>query len=203
MIGGNKELNHYLLSAAGTSRKALNIMALIGVFIFGVLIFVVLEELGKKALGWAYMVALVVIIVVVYNGILPWEFGLLAPVVYVSAWVHANLILSRYQSAARKRIAELEGRADQNLDTLLETLFLRLKVLGGPPVSPQVLSDALRLPGGDTRLLCMAATVMAAHQRHREAVEYFDRAAANARDQAQTQYAAKLRAFARKTFKLP
>ena len=35
MIGGNQELQEYVLKAQGLSRKGLNIMCFIGVFIFG------------------------------------------------------------------------------------------------------------------------------------------------------------------------
>jgi hypothetical protein len=58
-IGGNQELQEYVLKARGLSRKGLNIMCFIGVFIFGWLLAVVFEMLGKKKQGRFYIIPII------------------------------------------------------------------------------------------------------------------------------------------------
>jgi len=53
------ELQEYVLKAEGLSRKGLNIMCFIGVFIFGVLLGVAFDMLGKKRQGWFYLVPII------------------------------------------------------------------------------------------------------------------------------------------------
>lgn len=59
-IGADEELDHYVVEARGISRTKLNVFALIGLFIFGWLITSVFEYLGKKIIGWMYLICLLI-----------------------------------------------------------------------------------------------------------------------------------------------
>jgi hypothetical protein len=100
-IGGNDELNHYLLKAEGITRSGIHIRACIGLFIFGLLIIFIFKRLGKLTYGILYFVPIFIMFVI--TTCLPKMgfmslFGLIA---YIFAWVHSTKILSNYQLVAR------------------------------------------------------------------------------------------------------
>lgn len=101
-----KKLYDYLFHAPGIGRKGLNIMCFIGVFIFGWLLASAFDMLGKKALGWLYFVPIILGLVFAQQE--EPAFWFITPILYIVGWIHANLILSGYQSIARKRIAEID-----------------------------------------------------------------------------------------------
>ena len=68
MIGGNEELNNYVVNAGGIGRMGLNIMCFIGVFIFGWLLAVAFDSLGKKGTGWFYLVPIIFLLVISRQG---------------------------------------------------------------------------------------------------------------------------------------
>lgn len=124
-FGGNEELKNYVQNAEGISRTRLNVYAAIGVFIFGWLILIVFSRLGKKDLGWKYFGPFLVSFAI--SKAVP-VVGLLVLTVYIAAWVHANMILSEYQSSARQRISEIQNLTD--IHTISERELLQKKVLG-------------------------------------------------------------------------
>jgi len=76
------------------SRTSLNVRFLIGLFIFGWLMTIVYDDLGKKGLGKLYFILLCIFVAAGIN--FNPMFALGAPVVYAIAWVHANVILSNH-----------------------------------------------------------------------------------------------------------
>ena len=128
-MGNNKELDNYGLKDQGISRSGLNIMCFIGVFIFGWLLLVAFDQLGKKDKGWLYIVPILFLLFLSLKGTA--ELGFIAPIIYVVGWIHANVVLSRYQSLAKQRIAVIDKTpsSQQTADVLLERGLLEAKVL--------------------------------------------------------------------------
>ena len=183
MIGGNQELNDYVLKAPGLGRKGLNIMCFIGVFIFGWLLAVAFQMLGKNKQGWFYVIPIIVCLAISnQTGSHLWILGIL---IYVTGWVHANIVLSRYQVSARERIAQIDRLSEGQftIDAILEKGVLQSKVLADGEAAA-TLCKALELPGGDAQLLNLAGAGMFASKRYAEAKQFFGRALSIARDDA-------------------
>ena len=81
------------------SRLSLNLMAFIGLFIFGWLIAVVFDKLGRRGLGWAYLVPVLAMGSLSRQVDVGFAFG--AFLIYVVAWFHANMILSSLEATRR------------------------------------------------------------------------------------------------------
>ena len=199
MVGGSEELDNYAFKARGISRTELNIIAFIGMFIFGWLIAVVFNFLGKQRHGWLYLVPIIFIGVGLSN-VEP-AYALLATVIYIVAWVHANVVLSRYQVAARRRISEIERETETPINTLLEKGILLQKVLRDKEAATDSFTSARSMPGGDPRLLNLAGLAISSTQRYREASEFLDRAAASAKDDALVKQIKKNQKFVAKKLK--
>lgn len=180
--GLSTELNSYLLKAQGINRTTLNVMAFVGIFIFGWLMAVIFEFLGKGKMGWVYCVPIAFLVI----GVRQFEptLALLAIPIYITAWVHANLVLSGYQSAARKRIAEIDRRKEPGIDRVMEHGLLLHKVLNEKQSAADVLASALSMPGGDPVLLNLCGVMMFAGKRFNEAGDFFDRALTSAKEPA-------------------
>jgi hypothetical protein len=174
MFGGNKELNHYVMDTTGIGRKGLNIMCFIGIFIFGWLLAIVFDELGKKGKGWFYIVPIIGILVISRQS--ETILGILAPIIYIIGWIHANLILSRYQSLARKRIMEIDSFPEPRIDEILEKGILFNKVLRDAFSADNALEKAVSMPGGSSTLLNMAGVTLMSRKKDTEAIAFFNRA---------------------------
>ena len=183
MVGSNKALNDYVFKAGGISRTALNVMAGIGIFIFGWLILFVYQLLGKSKLGWVYLITFGVCAIVL--GRIWVEFWFIGIIIYIAAWIHANIILSGYQSAARQRIAEIDSSGAVDSDKVLEKGLLLHKVLRLEQPAVDAFATALQLPGGDSNLLNLAGVAMAGNKHYREAAQFYERALATAKDENQ------------------
>ncbi len=169
------ELTHYMHEKEGLiSRTALNITACIGVFIFGWLITVVFDGLGKKGLGWIYLILLGVFVAgsVQMNP----AFGPVAALIYIGAWIHANLILSRYHSLARSRIQEIDRLNPPELDSQVEKGLLCFRILKDKQHAADVLVNALTLPSGTPTALRTAGDILTACQQTEQAAEFYERA---------------------------
>jgi hypothetical protein len=184
MIGGNQELNDYVLKAPGLGRKGLNIMCFIGVFIFGWLLVGAFDMLGKKKQGWFYVVPIIVCLAISRNA--EPLFGILAPIIYVVGWVHANVVLSGYQSSGRDRIAQIDLLAGDQLtiDTIIEKGIIQSKVLADGEAATATLTEALQMPGGDAQLLNLAGVALLANKRYAEAKQFLNRALSSSKDDA-------------------
>lgn len=91
----------YVNKQVGISRKALNVQAAIGIVVFGWLMKMNYDELGHKELGWAFLIAMAFVYALATQ-VEPMV-GILAPVIYVAAWIHTNAILSKKQRLAREQ----------------------------------------------------------------------------------------------------
>jgi tetratricopeptide (TPR) repeat protein len=187
------ELRNYLWKSGGygISRTVLIVGPFIGWIILGLPTLAVFSSLGKRGIGLAYLIPYNILGIVAgyilsdpwgdYIEALPWI--LLAVVgLYIAAWVHINVIRSRYQLAARQRIAEIEHRAETGIDSVLEKGLLH-GVLQEKQTAIDVLSQALPMSDGDPYLLTLAGNVMSISRRPKEAVQFYDRALAIAKDE--------------------
>ncbi len=142
--------------AAGISRNLLNIFCFIGVFIFGWLLHLSFVLLGKRKIGLVYVFPILILFNLYRNGTIhPVTFYFWGPIVYLAGWVHVNMLLSRYQSLARKRIEAIEKVPAEQLtiDELMEKGILKARVLRQSDQAMADFSDALQLPGGTPQLL--------------------------------------------------
>ena len=184
MLGGNQELQEYLLKAPGTSRKALNIACSIGVFLFGWLLAVAFQMLGKGAQGWAYVAVIIAVVVISSRADSPlWVAGIF---IYIVGWIHANYVLSSYKASARDRIAQIDRLSDEQktIDVIMEKGVLQHKVLESGDEAVSTLDAALQMDGGDGELLNLAGCAMLANRRFVEAKQFFSRAISSVKDEA-------------------
>jgi len=181
-FGGISDLKNYVINAPGISRRTLNILAFIGIFIFGMLLAVIFALLGKRRTGWMYFIPFIVIVAVAIN-VQP-MLTLLALIIYIAGWIHANIILSHYKSAARQRITEIDRKSRVGANDILEKGLLLHKVLGEREQPTYILAFALRTPDGDPFLLVLAGRIMSKYKRYEEAREFFRRALASTKDRA-------------------
>lgn len=182
MLGKNPQLDDYLLNAPGIGRAALNLKCALGIVVLGWLMVVAFEQLGRKFQGWFYALpyAAIVIFLVRERPV----FVLAALAVYAAGWVHANLMLSRVESLARQRLAELD-RADpstHDADLLLERGVLAAKVMQQDDRAREDFAAALRHPGGDAQLLALAGVLASRSERYALARQCFERAQQTATD---------------------
>lgn len=91
----------YIDKRVGLTRKRLNVQAAIGVVVFGWLMKVNYDELGATPFGWAFLITEAFIIAIARQ-VEPMV-GILAPIVYLAAWVHTNAMLSEKQRLAREQ----------------------------------------------------------------------------------------------------
>lgn len=196
MIGGSQELNKYVLKTPekGLSHKGLNIMCFIGLFIFPPLLSGAFEYLGKRMKGNFFLVAVVVVPIIalfVITIITPMgeiSIGLIWFIIYafiyIIGWINANVVLSRYQSSARERIAQIDKLSGGPLaiDAVLEKGLLQSKVLSDRETAAVTLVHALQMPGGDALLLHMAGFGLFLNKRYAEAKQFFDRALSSTND---------------------
>ncbi len=176
MIGGTAELDKYILKSAGITRRGLNIECLLGLF-FPFLTAMALESLGKNLIGWLYLNACIGIGLVAINtgspGLIP-----LAVIPLALAWMHANRVLTRYESQARRRIQEIDsvpsGRT--TADMLLEKALLQHRVLGQVEAATQTIGAVHGGSGGDPDLLYRGGIILSAQKRFEEARHLFERA---------------------------
>lgn len=185
MFRKNKEIYNYIVNARGISRPVLNIVAFIGFFIHNWIIGILFYWLGKLSLGLAYSLPIACLYFTMAITESTWEGSLSAIllVLYITSWIHANVILSRYQSIARQRIAEINSQVDPNINALLEKAVLLYKVLRRGPQAVEILLDALSMPGGDPLLLYYAGVILRENQFHSKASEFYDRASQRAEDE--------------------
>lgn len=174
----NEDLKHYLLTAPGISRVGLNVLAGIGLFIFGWLIGVVFSKLGKGKTGWTYLIPIIILFAAGREN--P-ELAAVAGLLYLIAWIHANILLSRYQSLANERVAVIDQQGS-GIDATLEKGLILNKVLRETTQAVDVLNEALMMQGGDPQLLNGAGVIMFQNSRYREASQFFDRALLAAKD---------------------
>jgi hypothetical protein len=157
-FGGNEELKKYALKASGISRTGLNIMAGIGVFIFGWLLAIVFSNLGKGGRGWSYLIPIIIFADMGRSG--EPALAALAGLLYIIGWIDANRILSKYKSMARVRIAEIDSIGGNNVNLLLEKGILLYKVMREKQSAINILSSALQKKGGDATLLSTAEAIL-------------------------------------------
>ena len=180
MIGGTKELEFYVLKCEGVSRKYLNMMCLVGIFVFGWLLATCFDLLGKKNFGWFYVAPIITLIVVAQQ--LHSLVGLWSPAIYLLGWLHVNMVLSRYQVQARMRMKGIDqlSSAEQTADILLEKGLLQAKVLGAWDAAATTFNQALQKSDGDAQLWNLAGSILFLRNRYSAAKPLFDRALAGA-----------------------
>ena len=183
-IGGSQEVADHVLQGGGLGRVGLNIMCFIGVFIFGWLLAVVFDMLGKRRLGWIYIVP--VMVCVAGARLIEPLLAILGLAIYAIGWVHANMVLSNHQSAARDRIAQIDRLPEDQVtvNTVIEKGVLQSNVLADGQAATATLARALQMPGGDAQMLNLAGATLFGKKRYEEAKVFFDRALPAATDEA-------------------
>ncbi len=81
------------------TRKKLNIRALIGAFVFGWLMVMNYDDLGKKGCGWAFLFLAGLFSAI--GAVLDSNAFICVTIIYFGAWVHTNLLLSNLQKQLR------------------------------------------------------------------------------------------------------
>jgi len=97
----SNEVDDYINKSVGLSSATLNTRAAIGIVVFGWLMKMNYDDLGKKRMGSMFLVAMALVLAIA-SQVNP-QVGILAPIIYVAAWVHTNQILARKQRVAREQ----------------------------------------------------------------------------------------------------
>ena len=105
--GGDPQRDENLVKAPGISRVALNLLCFIGVFVFGWLMVVVFARLGRSGTGWKYAIGVMALSSIVRDAMNP-ALILLPAMLYMAGWIHANVLLSEYESMARENAEPVE-----------------------------------------------------------------------------------------------
>ncbi len=182
MIVKYKDLNNYGLHCKRITRRKLNVLCFFGLFVCGWLLLWVLEGLGKKNLGYKYLLLLVISFTVSSHDLSP--ISLVALAIYIIGWIHANLILSGYRKLAAERIIQIDSlkKEDISIDVVLEKGMLQSNVLLEPEAAITSLMQGLAMPGGEPKLLNMAGRILLANNREEEAEEFFNKATSRVKE---------------------
>lgn len=97
----------YVNKTVGISRTRLNIQAAIGLLTFGILMKITYDDLRQKRCGWGVLIALIASTAFARQA----EeesitLGLIPVLIYIGAWIHANILLTRLQNSARAQFVK-------------------------------------------------------------------------------------------------
>jgi GPH family glycoside/pentoside/hexuronide:cation symporter len=199
-FGGNPELREYALRASGLKRQTLNLVLAAGL---AILVVVAVVLLGFQARGWYDAVGIVASFATVYwaftrlgkaqrggvyvavmvgcvvAGLSEQFIGVVAIIVFVVAWIHANGVLSECRASVGPRLAEIELAAQTrpSADLWLEQGLLRSRVLLDESAAQKSVERALEQQGGDATLLNAAGVLMLGERSVQCAKQCFERAA--------------------------
>ena len=140
--------------------------------------------LGKNKQGWFYVVPIIICLSISNQTGAPlWVLGI---IIYIVGWIHANSVLSGYQTNARDRIGQIDRQTGDQLtiDAIMEKGILQQKVLAAGQAAASTLATALQMSGGDGQLLNLAGVAMFANKRYAEAKQFFCRALSSVKDDA-------------------
>ena len=176
------DIYNFLTKARGISRAGLNIMCFIGAFIFGWLMAVVFNFLGKGWIGWIYVVLILIIFRI--SGEEPSVIMLIGGFIYIVGWIHANMLLSNYILLANNRIDEINAIPDNELSVneILERGLLKLKLLRLKEEALIDFNKVTDLSGGDSQLMYHAGIYLYNVQSYQNSLFYFNGALENTSD---------------------
>jgi hypothetical protein len=188
-----KELHSYLWNAIGVSRLTLNIFCFIGLFTLGIPIIDQFHRLKNRGIGWMYWLAYAFISVVIFVkrfGDLNLELkdvqmirllACIALIIYISAWIHANYLLSKYRRFGRNRLDELNKITQDQLtmNFLMEKGLIYLKVLSDKNAAFEEFKQALQFSGGEGHVLSFVADHIRFSKQYNLAKQYYERALSN------------------------
>ena len=204
-FGANPELQEFVLRASGLKRQTLNLA--LGCAM-AVLVTVAVVLLGFQAIGWYDAVGIVasfgtvywafarlgkaqrgewyvaVMVGCVVAGLSEQYIGVVAIIVFVVAWIHANGVLSECAASVGPRMDEIEvaAQARPSASLWLEQGLLQARVLLDASAAQKSIERALDLPGGDAMLLIASGVVMLEARSMQRAKQCFERAAAATSD---------------------
>jgi len=108
---------------------------------------------------------------------------LVGAIIYIIAWVHSAKILHRYQSAARKRILEIDQKEEINIDEMLEKGIILGKAFFESEYAAKVFNEALKMPNGNPFLLNISGEIMRNNKKIKLAVDLYKKALELAKDE--------------------
>lgn len=170
---GNSELDNYLVNASGTSFLTMNILALFGSVIFGWLIAVVYNSLGKGKFGWNFVLLLMMFTVA--GSRLDNVFVYIGFAVYIVAWVHVNILFFRYRKLGKQRLAEIDKQGGLDTNTIMEKGLILDKVMRDKQSSLEVLRTAYGRQDGNPVLLVASAQRLIKSTHYHEALDFLNR----------------------------
>jgi hypothetical protein len=188
--GKNRELYDFLWKAYGISRIALNIFCLGGAFIFGVLLIFPFQRLRKTGLGLFYWILLLIFAIVTFGKRALFEtmgtgdaptiklFAAITLIIYLIAWIHANVLLSKYIQLGKERLVLLERLPEDQLtmNLQMEKGLIQLKVLYHKKQAFEELRNALQYQGGDNNAQRFVGDHLFYHKQYNLAQKYYERA---------------------------
>jgi hypothetical protein len=178
VIGNDAALHRFAMQPKPASRASVNWMFGIGLIVFAWLILAAFSRLKRMGTGWAYFLPFLVCYAASRTATDGGgaAFAVLGMAIYVAGWVHANRVLTGYETHAAARIEELAALPERSTDDLLEQGILEYRVAGRRPEGLVTLARAAAYPAGDPALLGAAAEIMAAANRGPDAAALRGRA---------------------------
>jgi MFS family permease len=204
-FGANPELQDYVLRAPGLKRQTLNGVLAAGMVI---LVTVAIVLIGFQAIGWYDAVGIVASFSTVYwaftrigkaqrgasyvavmvgcivAGLSEQFIGIVAIIVFVVAWIHANGVLSECDSSVGPRLTEIEAATQirPSATLWLEQGLLQARVLLDVSAAQTSIERALEMSDGDATLLNAAGVFLLGVSSTQRAKQCFERAAAATSD---------------------
>lgn len=193
MESETKVLHSFLWYATGISRIGLNIYCFIGTFTLGIPLIDLFKRLNNQSIGLMYWFSYVILSAIVFVkrfGDLNLELkdiqlmrllAFIGLIIYLTAWVHSNIILSKYRRFGKSRLDELDKLPQDQLtmNLLVEKGLIKLKVLSLKDEAFEEFRRALQFSGGSDNALTMVADYTYHFKQYNLAKQFYERALSN------------------------
>lgn len=186
IIGKDEALHNYVAGGANFNGLALNVWMAIAVILSYVGLFAILAYATLLLIpllivfsslirpkGWVLGILIFVVTwfpvragIVSHNLSLISFAGQFAIIIYIGAWVYANIIFNRYEKTARQRVSEIDKESSPSTNDILEKGILLQAVLGQNSAAQKAIEHALLMEDGDALFWYHAAIVLGRIKRY-------------------------------------
>jgi hypothetical protein len=189
MDSETKELHSFLWNASGINRIALNLYCLFGA-IWGITLYFAFQRLKNSNIGLLYLFSIVIVSIIVFfkrfgdlnidlhDAQMIRLFGFINMAIWISGWIHANVILSKYMRLGQVRLKELNElpKDELTMNLLMERGLILNKVLSKKNTALEDFKHALQFSGGEGYVLSFIADHLLYDKNYSLAKQYFERA---------------------------
>lgn len=186
IIGKDKGVHNYVAGGAHLKRLTLNVwmaiavilsyVGLFAIFPYAILLMIPLLMVFSSLIKPTGTVLSILIFIVTWfpvrAGIVSDNLSLIsvagqfAIIIYIGAWVYANIIFNRYEKTAKQRVSEIDKESSPSTNDILEKGILLQAVLGQDSAAQKAIEHALSMEDGDALFWYYAAIVLGRMKRY-------------------------------------